>query len=251
MKPTVTPEIKEIMEAVHYRPAVSMIMPFDPGRSSKTQLHHSLETAADKVERELLENYPAELKMLVMQKIRAIIKNLNFDTHQKSIAIYASPVFEKVLYLDIPVEERIIIDESFEIRDLVYGKKQIHKYLLLHISGKQSSLYLGNSETFIKIVSDSPDSAQAYVNDAPERVANFSDTQQRKQIDIEKFLRHTDNALDLILHAYHLPLFVMGAEKVLGHFKKITKHNSSIIEYIHGNYEEATLSQLNDVVGPF
>ena len=99
--------------------------------------------AADKVEQELLENYPDEMGFLVMHKLRAIIKNLNFNTHKKSIAIYVSPVFEKVLYLDIAVEEKIIIDESFEIRDLVYSKKQLHKYLVLLLSGKESRMYLG------------------------------------------------------------------------------------------------------------
>ena len=64
------------------------------------------------------ENYPADVEIMMMKKLRTIIKNLNFNTHKKSIAIFLSPVFEKVLYLDISVEEKIIIDESFEIRDL-------------------------------------------------------------------------------------------------------------------------------------
>ena len=99
MNPVVTQEIKEVMEAVHYRPAVSVIMPFEPKMSLKTELAHSLKTAADKVEQELLQNYPGELGELVMRKLRAILKDLNFNTHKKSIAIYVSPVFEKVLLI--------------------------------------------------------------------------------------------------------------------------------------------------------
>ena len=101
MNPIVTPEIREVMEAVLYRPAISIIMPFEPKMSLKTELNHSLKTVSDKVERELLENYPDEIVMLVMQKLRAIINNLNFNTYKKSLAIYVSPVFEKVLYLDL------------------------------------------------------------------------------------------------------------------------------------------------------
>ena len=83
MDPVVTPEIREVMEALHYRPAVSIIMPFEPKMSLKTELTHSLKTAADKVEQELLENYPDEMGMLVMQKLRGIIKGLNINTHKK------------------------------------------------------------------------------------------------------------------------------------------------------------------------
>jgi len=235
---------------VHYRPAVSIIVPFEPKMNLKTELTHSLKIAADKVEQELLENYPDEMGMLVMQKLRAIFKNLNFNTHKKSIAIYVSPVFEKVLYLDIAVEEKIIVDESFEIRDLVYSKKQLHKYLVLLLSGKESRMYLGNSTTFVRIVSNTPESVYAYVNDTPERVANFSDMSERKEIVMEKFLHHIDNALDIILNAYHLPLFVLGAERIMGHFKKLTKHAGAVVEYVHGNYEEATLPKLKEILEP-
>ncbi len=251
MKPGVTSEIRKIMEAVHYRPAVSIIMPFEPKMSLKTELAGSLKMAADKVEKQLLKDYPDEIGKLVMQKLRVVINNLNFNTHKKSIAIYVSPVFEKVLYLDIMVEEKIIVDESFEIRDLVYSKKQLHKYLVLLLSNKQSRIYLGNSTTFVRIVSENPESADTYLNDVPERVANFSDMADRKEIVMNKFLHHIDNSLNIILNAYRLPLFVLGTEKILGHFKKMTHHAGSIIEYINGNYDEATLEELRKILEPY
>ncbi len=246
---TMTPELIELIDAVHYRPAVSLIIPFEPKISLKKELTQSLKFAVDKVERELEENYPAELSTLVIQKLKNILKGLNFNTHKKSIAIYVSPVFEKTLYLDFAVEEKIIIDESFEIRDLVYCKKQSHKYLVLLLSRNESRIYLGNSGTFVRIVSNTSQSV-AFENDMPERVANFSDADERKQIMQDKFLHHIDNNLDIILNAYHLPLFVLGTDRILGHFKKLTNHTSAVIEYINGNYDEATEEQLKTILEP-
>jgi Bacterial archaeo-eukaryotic release factor family 3 len=250
MNKDITPEIREVMEALHYRPAVSVIMPFEPKMMQKDALVHSLKSAVDKAERELKDNYNSELTSLVIHKLRRILGELNFGTHKRSIAIYVSPVFEKVLYLDIPVEEKIIVDESFEIRDLVYCKKQLHKYLVLLVSSKGSHMYLGNSDTFVRIISNTPEAASACINDAPERVANFSDTTERKEILLGKFLRHIDNTLDIILNAYHLPLFVMGTQSTLGHFKKITKHKAAVVEYIQGNYEDAPLEELKTILQP-
>lgn len=250
MNKVLTPEIKEVMQAVHYRPAVSVIVPFEPKMNLTKELDHTLKTAADKVEKELAANYPGELGKLVMQKLRNLISGLDYDTYKKSIAIYVSPVFEKVLYLDIEVEEKIIVDESFEIRDLVYSKKQLHKYLVLLLSAKECRMYLGNSTNFVKIVSDTPEDAYPALKDAPERVANFTDPSSRKEIILEKFLHHTDKSLDIILHAYQLPLFVMGADRTLGHFKKITKHAAAVIAYIPGNYEEATIAELKKILTP-
>ncbi len=248
MNKSISPEVKELMEVIHYRPAVSIILPFEPKMGIKDELNYSLKIAAAKAEQQLKDNYPEEIVSLVMQKLRNCIRNLNFNTHKKSIAMYVSPVFEKVLYLDIVVEEKIIVDESFEIRDLVFSKKQLHKYLVLLLSSKQMSLYLGNSETFATLVSN--ESVHASVNEVPERVANFSDMHERKEIIMNKFLLHIDNTLNIILNTYRLPLFVVGTERILGHFKSVTKHGGAVIEYIQGNYEDATPYELKKIIEP-
>ena len=245
------PEIREITTAVHYRPAVSIIMPFDPKMGSKNELEHALKIVTHRIEQELRNNYPDEIAQLVLHKLKALVKTLNYNTLKKSIAIYVSPVFEKVLYLDIPVEEKTIIDESFEIRDLVYSKKQLNKYLVLLLSSKQSQVYLGNSDSFVRIASNVPESFYACGADTAERVANFSDTAEHKEIMMEKFLHHIDHVLDNILTAYHLPLFVLGTKRTLGHFNSLTKHKAAVVEYINGNYEDATLPMLREILLPY
>ena len=251
MTQDIMPEIFELIEAVHYRPAVSIIMPFEPKMSVKSELIHSLKRAIDKVEKELVENYHDELGILIMRKLKAVIENINYSTHKKGIAIYVSPVFEKVLYLDIAMEERIMVDESFEIRDLLYSKKQLHKYLLLLLNGKESRIFLADDDTFKRILSNTSESVYALINEVPERVGNFSDPSKRKEVIMDKFLHYTDNSLAIILRAYKLPLFVIGPERMLGHFKNITKHKASVIEYIYGNYEDASEQKLKEILEPY
>lgn len=250
MNKVLTSELKELLGVVHYRPAVSVILPFEPMMTLKTKLVVSLESAADRVKRELEQDFPEETVMLIMHKLKNIFRSLNFATCKKSIAVYVSPVFEKVLYLDIPVDEKIIIDESFEIRDLVYSKKQVHKYLVLMLGGKESRIYLGNSDSFVQIVTNRPEDPAPNGKDMGERVANFSDSNALKEIRMDKFLHNVDNVLDIILKAYHLPLFVSGTERILGHFKKLTRHSGAVIEYIHGNYLEKPLEELQQILAP-
>lgn len=251
MNANLSPEIREVMGALHYRPSVSIILPFEPKMNLKTELRYALKMAVKKVEDQLTAEFPGETTTLVLKKLDGLVKNLNFNSFKKSLALFVSPVFEKVLYLDVQVEEKIIIDESFEIRDLVYSKKQVHKYLVLLLSGKESRMYLGNTGELVRIISDRPEHIDAYINEVPERTANFSDTSERKEIVMDKFLRHIDQSLDIVLHAYHLPLFVMGTDRIIGHFKQITKHEKSIIENIRGNYEESSMAELKAVLEPY
>lgn len=249
MNTQTTPLLPPVIEAAHYRPAVSVIMPFEPKMKLKKELTRSLEMASDKIEEEL-ENYPGELGMLVMQKLKAVIKNLDFNTYKKSIAIYVSPVFEKVLYLDIDVEENISIDGPFQLRNLVENKKQWRKYLVLLITGKESRIYSGNAHNLVKIVSDTPHAAYGYTQLVPESSPDFSGMREPAETVTDKFLQHIDNSLDIILTAYQLPLFVLAPEKILRHFKGITKHTGEVIEFIQGHFEAATLSDLKEIMGP-
>ena len=118
MKQTLSTDVRNVIEATHYRPAISIILPFEPKMNAKSDLAQRLKFAVDKVDREVRQNYHADVADLVIQKLRKIVKGLNLNTFKKSIAIYVSPVFEKVLYLDIPMEEKIVVDDSFKIRDL-------------------------------------------------------------------------------------------------------------------------------------
>ena len=242
---------EELVSAQNYFPCISLLMPFEPKMNLKKELDHKLKIAADKIEHMLLRDYPEEKVINVIKKLRTTINSLNYYTHKKSIAIFISPLIEKVYYLDIPIDEKIIIDESFEIRDLIYSKKEIHKYLLAVLSSKWTKIYLGNTSHFIRITSNVPDNIEAYDNNSHEKIANFTDEVKRKEILLNKFLQHTDNGLALLLQAYKLPLFVMGTVKTMGYFKSLTKNTKHVIDYIPGNFEESTEAELQKVMGPY
>ena len=43
----------------------------------------------------------------------------------------------------------------------------------------------------------------------------------------------------------------MGTEKITDHFKNLSKHTGTVIQYIYGNYEEANIEQLKEIVNPY
>lgn len=251
MKPVLSPEIREVLDAVHYRPAVSVVIPLNIKTSLQTEVAHKLKSVLDQAERELLSNYPAEVSRRVIEKLKRLAKEVRPGNGRKSIAIYASPVFEKLLYLDIQVEEKLVIDESFEIRDLVYSKKQAHKFLVLLVSNKETSLFLGNGTSLSRIITDIPSSSEAFQNDIAEKVGNFSDMSARKETLMDKFLLHVDKSLSQILKAYKLPLFLIGPDRVLGHFRQLTSNADHILSYISGNYDNATSPEILQLLEPF
>ncbi|MGN6490960.1 MAG: baeRF3 domain-containing protein [Agriterribacter sp.] len=242
------PHRQTLAVPVQYGPAVSIFMPFKPTLTSKTALTYSMKLLVKEAEQKLLNDYPGEVVVLVIFKLNELLKKINYSTSRKSIAIYVSPVFEKVLYPDFDMEAAVAVEDSFQLAQLTNYKKQSKNYLLLLLNGRQGKIYLGDDNSLSVIVSAPLKPVYTYVNDAPERVGNFSDISERRQAIMEKFIRHTDNGLGIIIDAYRLPVFVMGPERIIGHFKKMTRHQAAIVEYIAGNYYEASVTELNELM---
>jgi hypothetical protein len=247
----VSREEQELFGAIKYLPAVSIILPFEPVMSLKTELAHQLKIIQEKVERELIKNYPADKAVPVIVKLQNLIHHLNYNTRKKALAIFVSPVVEKVFYLDIEVNEKVIIDESFEIRDLIYNKKQIIQYLVFLVSAELSKMYLGNCSKFILIKSNLPENLDDCETGLSERTGNFSDPEKLKEVRMDKFLHHLDQDLELILKAYPLPVFVLGTDKALGHFRNITRNEQSLVQFIPGNYLHTPESEIREIMAPY
>lgn len=243
-------EVKKV-EMIQSSPAVSLILPFEPKMMHEDILEQEVKEALGRVEKELLKNYPAEEAMPVLLKLHALVRSLNYTTHRKSIALFASPKLAKVFYLDIPVEEKLVIDESFEIRDLVYSHKRNIQYLVLVLSAEKAKTYLGNCSKFIRLHFNLAENVHAYVHDAGEPVANFSDSKKRKEILLDKFLRHIDEGLSVILKAYPLPVCVIGSPRICGHFRKISRNTERVSEYIHRAAIEADETEIRSLVAPW
>lgn len=250
MQDLLTADEKMLINAVKYLPSISIILPFEPKLHRQTDLEYRLKLAIGKVESELLANYPTDKAMPVLTRLSQLTHKLDFRSTKKSIAIYVSPLMQKLLYLDTALDEKITIDESFEIRDLLYNKKQAEHYLVMLLSAKKMTMYLCNCPELHYIYSFEADNTPLVEKDHAGPVANFSDPGSRKEKLLEKFLHQMDEQLSELLQQHPLPVFVLGTERVLGHFNKISRNQRSLVDHIHGNYDETGEPELRKVLAP-
>lgn len=216
----------------------------------KNQLAAALRSAVNRIDKKAFENFSTEMAMLVLHKLNTVIRQLNYSTLQKSIAIYVSPVFEKVLYLNFVVTETISVKKSFSIRDLVKSKRHLQQYLLLQLTESECRLYVKEKDEFGQIFSIRQHDFLSHV--LPLEMQQDSRCKEESELsNMGRFFRRIDDTIELILKSYHLPLFVMGNEPLLTHFNIITKHANLIIENIESNYEESNADNFKMIMEPY
>lgn len=131
-----------------------------------------------------------------------------------------------------------------------HGKNLNHDNLVLLLSAKEARLYLYDGNEFEKLKLNKSDTIEAYARDLPSIVGNFSNAQAAKEILINKFFLHIDQALGDVLKTHPIPLFILATKKTAGHFNKISKHAKKVTSYINGNFNEHSMFELKQVLAP-
>ena len=228
---------------VPYLPVVSMILPFEPKMVSKAEIVDQLKTALEVVHRHVAKSHQNEMTALVMQKLRKVVRNLNFMTYTRSVAIFISPLLEKVLYLDMAVEQRIVVNEPLDIRAVVFARKQSRQYLLMQITEYSSNIYLGNEDKLTKIKSNMP-------SGAARQVAPVTKREDSSDPRLSNIVRSSEEGLAAILEAYPLPVFIVGSRRAVNRFKLNTSIQPGILQFTCTSDDVTTIEALAGIIKP-
>jgi len=186
----------------------------------------------------------------VTDRIQAVLSKYKRNTDKKTVAIFVAPGYEKTFYLDAELKEKIVINQPFGVRDLVNYIQPREEFLLLLQTADYFRIFLGSESELSLLKPGIPDNIFAYKNDMPERVENFSDTTGRKEVLLDKFIHHIDKELEHVRNKYPLPVFILGPERMNGHFAKLTHNGQAVAEYLHGSFDDATPHELMQMVRP-
>ncbi len=228
-------------------PSVTIFLAFNPKMEKKNKILYSLSRVSREASSQLRLKYPGEMSELVREKLDAIIRNLNFATNTQSLAIFVSPVFEKVYYLDMNLEERVSVKQSLQIRDLVDNKKQLNRFHILLLGKKNSKIFLGSAKGFIDISLEGFVS-KIYNESKLAGNSNFQDSAKRDANRIKNYLLHVDQVLNTVLLNDRLPIVVVGDSKLITLFKKITCNDESIAEFVEGDFQNYSFADIEKVL---
>ncbi len=226
-------------------PAVSIILPIHPQFPDiKLDSEHMISVLKN-IENQLNGRYGLKRTELMIQKVKKVISTIETKHLLKSLLIYVSPETEKVISLPYSVEEKIVIDSSFEVRDLIFAAQKNEKYLLVIISQKSVKTFNGNLFELKPIeFPDMPANVQDVSNEHSFPGLDYLDSKAFDEKNLHNYLRFIDDVLEKSLKQNDIPVVIMGNVKILGYFRRFTQNTKRIIGYVEGNYEHLSLPEI-------
>ena len=205
--------------------------------------------------------YPVSNIQLLMEAIDEIYDTIDFSHNSDGLGIYISSDVKLSVQFPFAVEEKVMVGDSFEIRDLLYKDNFSVPYLVILLSKNQICLYKGLLDELEEIIDENFPLLyeEEYVYNPPSRGTSFTghtivrnfekEKSSLEEIRFKEFYQKADKLLNQYVIS-DSPIILLGVQKDIAWFKKISIHAKKLIHTIDGNYDYLNKKLLADITWP-
>lgn len=240
---------------------VSVIVPAHRTSPDRRSDELNTKTAIEKAGQLLKTKYSSDIALSLMNKLQVLFQQVDFDHNEDGLGFYVSSNVQFHISFPFPVEEKVVVGNSFEIRDVLYKVNYSDPYYALLLTEHGAQLFQG-SWTELEVIKDKQfpiEYEEEYVYSPPSRSMSYAGYAHVKSFEKDKseleMIRYKNffHRVDKMLNGYlvnNVPLIVLGAEKPLALFKNTSSHQKQFAGMIAGSYRYFNLKQLSDLISP-
>ncbi len=241
-------DLKEL-QALTKVPALSILLPThrtSPDNKQDPILVKNL--VADAKDR-LSQEFSARDLEPLLKNLDELVEDIDYTYALDGLALFVAHDFAKKFYLPFTVPQRVIIDQSFATRDLVYGLHRAQRYWVILLSQNASRLLAGTGDT-LEEVNNTDFPLQMT---GPGATTNLPYSAESAYMDDRhrRFFQSVDRAFTAYADDDTLPIVVGGVIRQISFFQEVSQYQSQIVGTISSNFDSATVSELVPEVWPF
>lgn len=182
----------------------------------------------------------------LLKHLDSLASEIDYPHTLDGLALYVGHDFAQRYYLPFTVPARVVIDQTFATRDLVYGLHRELRYWVLLLSQSSTRLLAGTGETLEEVQDQTfpmqmtgPGATTALPFDSD---SSYMDDRHRR------FFQQVDSALASYAGGEELPLVIGGVDRQISFFQEVSQFKGAIAGVLSGNLDRATIPELTPQV---
>jgi ribosomal protein L30E len=183
--------------------------------------------------------------------LEALAAEIDYNYALDGLALFVNQELGQKFYLPFPVKERVVVDQTFATRDLVYALNRSSRYWVLVLSEQTTRLYEGWRDTLLEVARgdfpmayEGPGATEPMPGGRGVNKSAYRDERHRQ------FFRQVDAAFEQIAKADPLPLVVAGVDRYLAFFNEVSSNTHLIAATLRGNHDKTPAHELARLVWP-
>src|SRR5215472_11107649 len=181
----------------------------------------------------------------VVQNLNRLVDRMDWKHMLEGLAVFASRDVAMTVQLPFRPRARVVIDETFATRDLVYSLNRSPRYRVLVLTEKPTRLF----DAITNVLTEYVARPFPMVHTGPGGKSRLPGGQgiNRSAVRddaLRQFFRSADEAVDAVQKPNPLPLVGVGVERNLAFYQEVTRQAGSIVGMLAGNHERTSPSAL-------
>jgi hypothetical protein len=238
-------DLKQLQALVKV-PALSILLPTHRTSPDNKQDPIRVKNLVDQATERLTAEFSNRELEPLLKRLETLVSEIDYPHTLDGLALYVSHDFAKLYSLPFSIPARVVIDQTFATRDLVYGLHRQQRYWVLLLSQASTRLLAGTGETLEEVNDKNfpmqmtgPGATTALPYEAD---SSYVDDRHRR------FFQQVDSALTHYTQDESLPLIVGGVDRQVSFFREVSQHTQAIVGSLSGNFDKTTVHELTPQV---
>ena len=245
--------LKEIqqLQSIHEYPSLSIITPTHRTAPDNLQDPIRIKNLVTEARSRLFDEFPWREVEPLLERLDFLIEEVDWRYTLDGLALFANKDFAARFDLPFPVTERVIVDESFVTRDLVFAMNRSPRYWVLVLSEQPTRLFEAVHDRLqesrageFPLEHKGPGGATAMLGGHGVQQSAYRDEYDRK------FFRQVDEELGRVLADDPLPVVVTGVTRNLAFWDEISTNKSHLAGTLEGSHDSTNPHELGQLVWP-
>jgi hypothetical protein len=240
-----------LLQSIRSNPCLTITLPTHRTAPDNQQDPIRLRNLLTQATNRLLADYSRRELEPLLARLDHLAQEIDFRYTLDGLALFASIDFGRSFATPFPLPERVVVDETFATRDLVYALNRAIRYWVLVLSEQPTRLYEGTREILVEVnnkdfplTHEGPGGATRLPGGPGVSRSAHRDEYARQ------FYRSVDGALGRILAQDPQPVILVGVDRNLAFFQEVTAHGSHIAGAVAGSHDKTSAHELGKLVWP-
>src|SRR5262245_4258606 len=243
-------ELKRLQGQRDY-PSLSLLAPthrtHPANRKDRIVVKNLAAEGLDRLQGEFKKREVADL----VQNLNRPVDRVDWKHSLEGLALFASRDVATAVQLPFRPRARVVIDETFATRDLVYSLNRSPRYRVLVLTEKPTRLFDATTNVLTEYTAKpfpmkhtGPGGASRLPGGKGINRSAVRDDKHRQ------FFRKVDEALAEIQKDDHLPVVLVGVVRHVAFFQEVTKDPDAIVGVVTGSHDNPSPRDLGRLVWP-
>lgn len=240
-----------MLQQIRNYPSLTITLPTHRSAPDNRQDPIRLKGLVKEAAERLLAEFDRRTVEPLLLRLEELAGGVNHHENLDGLALFVSADFARAVRLPFTLQERVVVDETFYTRDLVFALNRTPRFWLLVLSEKPTRLLEGTRDHLLEI--EKSGFPMKHTGPGGERPLppgfgiNKSAYRDEKH---RQFFRDVDAALKTVLASDPLPLVVVGVDRYLAFFREVSDHRSAILTSFTGSHDSTSPHDLGKLVWP-